>query len=150
MILPALSLKQPWASLIAQGKKTIETRAWGTRYRGPIVICSSQQPKDQGPAGVALCVAMLRQCRPMTPEDETLARCRIYDRAVAWCLGKVWPLQPFRVKGQLGLFTVMAPLEMFLSPDDRHEVQQALEWSAQHDLIRYVNREYARDYCGER
>jgi hypothetical protein len=34
----AISLTQPWASLIAIGAKTIETRSWPTRYRGPIAI----------------------------------------------------------------------------------------------------------------
>lgn len=36
--IPALSLWQPWASLIALGYKTIETRPWRTNYRGPLAI----------------------------------------------------------------------------------------------------------------
>lgn len=34
----ALTLHQPWASLVALGVKTIETRSWGTSYRGPLAI----------------------------------------------------------------------------------------------------------------
>ena len=34
----ALSLWQPWASLIAHGLKEFETRSWGTNYRGPLYI----------------------------------------------------------------------------------------------------------------
>lgn len=34
----ALTLTQPWATLIASGAKTIETRSWSTRYRGPLAI----------------------------------------------------------------------------------------------------------------
>lgn len=34
----ALTLHQPWASLVALGVKTIETRSWATRYRGPLAI----------------------------------------------------------------------------------------------------------------
>ncbi len=34
----ALSLWQPWASAIALGSKTIETRNWSTDYRGPLAI----------------------------------------------------------------------------------------------------------------
>ena len=34
----ALSLWQPWASLVAFGKKKVETRPWTTRYRGPLAI----------------------------------------------------------------------------------------------------------------
>lgn len=34
----ALTLHQPWASLIAVGAKSIETRSWRTNYRGPLAI----------------------------------------------------------------------------------------------------------------
>ncbi len=34
----ALSLHQPWASLIAIGAKRVETRHWTTSYRGPLAI----------------------------------------------------------------------------------------------------------------
>lgn len=33
-----LTLTQPWATLVAVGAKTIETRSWQTPYRGPIAI----------------------------------------------------------------------------------------------------------------
>lgn len=33
-----LTLHQPWASLVALGVKTIETRSWSTAYRGPLAI----------------------------------------------------------------------------------------------------------------
>lgn len=36
-----LSIKQPWASLIAHGIKDIENRAWKTNYRGRIYIHAS-------------------------------------------------------------------------------------------------------------
>lgn len=38
----ALSLIQPWATLIAVGAKAIETRSWPTEYRGPIAIHASK------------------------------------------------------------------------------------------------------------
>ena len=38
----AISLWQPWASLIMTGAKTFETRAWPTKYRGPLVICAAK------------------------------------------------------------------------------------------------------------
>ena len=39
----AISLWQPWASLMAIGAKTIETRSWPlpARFSGPLVICST-------------------------------------------------------------------------------------------------------------
>lgn len=38
MIIPALSLTQPWAAMVALLAKGIETRSWQTRYTGPIAI----------------------------------------------------------------------------------------------------------------
>lgn len=40
----ALTLWQPWASLVASGAKTIETRSWSTRYRGPLAIHAAKEP----------------------------------------------------------------------------------------------------------
>lgn len=33
----ALTIKQPWASLIVHGIKDIENRTWRTDYRGPVI-----------------------------------------------------------------------------------------------------------------
>jgi len=38
----ALTLKQPWASLILSGAKRVETRSWSTAYRGPLIITASK------------------------------------------------------------------------------------------------------------
>lgn len=37
----ALSVMEPWASLIIYGPKDSENRTWATNYRGPLVICAS-------------------------------------------------------------------------------------------------------------
>lgn len=34
----AITIIQPWATLIAIGNKQIETRSWSTKYRGPLAI----------------------------------------------------------------------------------------------------------------
>lgn len=34
----AITLTQPWATLVAIGAKRIETRSWSTSYRGPLAI----------------------------------------------------------------------------------------------------------------
>ena len=39
----AISLWQPWATLVAVGAKCCETRSWGTSYRGPIVIHAAKR-----------------------------------------------------------------------------------------------------------
>lgn len=36
----ALSLKQPWAGLVLDGRKTVETRVWNTKFRGEFYIHS--------------------------------------------------------------------------------------------------------------
>lgn len=48
----AITLMQPWASLIALGAKRYETRSWKTHYRGPLAIHSS---RDFSKASRALC-----------------------------------------------------------------------------------------------
>jgi activating signal cointegrator 1 len=42
-----LTLHQPWASLVALGVKTIETRSWSTKYRGPLAIhAGARKPRN--------------------------------------------------------------------------------------------------------
>lgn len=125
----ALSVKQPWSSLIATGHKKIEVRTWTTKYRGPVLICSSlksdrfviERMKAAGrgrlsardilmvsfdalPLGQALAVVNLTDCRPMTQEDESSAWVPFKDGLWAWVLEDVQPLKPFAVKGRLGLW----------------------------------------------
>lgn len=38
----AISIRQPWAELILQGKKTLELRTWTVGYRGPLAIHASR------------------------------------------------------------------------------------------------------------
>lgn len=40
----ALTIWQPWAGALAAGIKENETRSWGTKYRGEIVIHSALKP----------------------------------------------------------------------------------------------------------
>ena len=86
----AISLHQPYASLIAMGLKKFETRSWGTNYRGKLVICAAQkntlqqqsnyedlassllldltvQPWSSLPLGMAIAVVDLTDCIEMTP-----------------------------------------------------------------------------------
>ena len=95
----ALSLYQPWASLMAWGEKRIETRSWETLYRGDLLICATAetapQPwealesceihcalKRQGivpsearrqlPSGVALAIVRLTACERIEGEAFTV------------------------------------------------------------------------------
>lgn len=101
----ALSVKQPWANMIASGSKTIETRTWATHYRGPLLIVSSRRP-EIAPAGYAVSIVELVDCRLMTRSDEAAAQCAIYPKAYAWVLRNIRKIEPFPVKGSLGVFDV--------------------------------------------
>jgi len=41
-----LTLWQPWATLVATGDKRIETRSWGTSFRGMVLIHAAVKPYD--------------------------------------------------------------------------------------------------------
>jgi hypothetical protein len=103
----AISIRQPWASLIATGRKTIETRKWRTEYRGDILIVSSARPRiDDLPAGKAICICKIANCRAMTIEDEAAACCKIYDGTYSWILTDIRKIKPFNVRGKLRFFEV--------------------------------------------
>lgn len=116
----ALSVKNPWASMIASGQKTIETRKWKIHYRGNILICSSKtfdkslkdwKLRQEGYLmGYALCTVQLYHVVPMNKLHEIRACCRMYDGAYAWCLRNLRRITPFKVKGSLGVFNVEIPL----------------------------------------
>ena len=43
----AITLTQPWATLVAMGAKQVETRSWSTAYRGQIAIHAAKgYPKE--------------------------------------------------------------------------------------------------------
>lgn len=42
----AITVWQPWATLLATGKKRIETRSWKTSYRGEILIHAGKPKKN--------------------------------------------------------------------------------------------------------
>jgi len=101
----ALSVKEPWAGLIANGAKTIETRTWNTNYRGQILIVASLKPKTKY-SGLAIAIAELVDCRPMELNDTEWACCNIYPKAKSWILSNVRKIKPFKVKGQLGIYNI--------------------------------------------
>lgn len=46
--IPALTLTDPWGTLVAMGAKRYETRSWKTRYRGPLAIHISGTLTEEG------------------------------------------------------------------------------------------------------
>lgn len=104
----ALSVRQPYASMIAYGEKTIEWRSKPLNYRGPLVICASKTVRvtmKNGvdlPVGVALGVAEITHCRPMHRADLAAACCEDWTGPVtgfAWELADPQEVEPVPVKG---------------------------------------------------
>jgi len=56
----ALSIKQPWATLLVHGIKTIEIRRWPTARRGLVYIHAARVP-DERPAGWNLLPGNLKE-----------------------------------------------------------------------------------------
>ena len=119
-MIKAISLHQPWASWIAEGKKTIETRMWPTRYRGPLLICSTKSPKVAGHLqGKALCIVKLVDCRLMTKADEPAAMCEYEPGRWAWVLDEITPIEPFAVRGSQGFYEVDNPRNIVTTKDTK-------------------------------
>ena len=117
----ALSVKQPWATLIAAGHKTAEIRTWKTGYRGKLLICASKTIDREAmrecletgdvtledfPTGVAVGIVDLVDCVPGGKEHPPLALCDVYEGDWAWIVANAKEIEPFPVKGALHLFEV--------------------------------------------
>jgi hypothetical protein len=59
----ALSLKQPWATLLVRGRKTIEVRNWPTARRGRVLIHAARLPDERPEAWTLVPEALLDEAR---------------------------------------------------------------------------------------
>lgn len=125
-----LSLTEPYATLIKENKKLIETRSWKTNYRGELYIhaSSTKIPKvtkektevmalvDNVPFnfGYIICKCNLVDCVYMTKEFVENMKQNNYleyicgdhqEGRYAWILEDVTPLEtPIKAKGQLNIW----------------------------------------------
>jgi hypothetical protein len=74
----ALTLHQPWASLIFHGRKTVETRSWGTSYRGLLAIHAAKTV-DIGAAQDARVLYGPRYELGAIPRGCIVGICELYD-----------------------------------------------------------------------
>lgn len=111
----ALVVRQPWANWIAIGKKTVETRTWTTKYRGPLLIVAGKALDTAAlarvgggafPRGAAIAIVKLVNVTTMNEVHETAAMVPCRPGLYAWTIELVTVLDPFEVKGRLGLFDV--------------------------------------------
>lgn len=106
-----LSVQQPYATLIAQGFKTIEVRTWVPKITGRILIASSRTlgahvSKTVYPVGVAICTVEIIGYRPMKESDVDAAYTEFNSDGLCWGLREPYKVEPFPIKGRTRLFKV--------------------------------------------
>jgi hypothetical protein len=137
--LKALTVWQPWATLIATQAKRNETRRWTTAHRGWLAIHAGARKPDTAqlqrepfstalrgalargplPCGVVVAVVRLAEVLPITPElvatltPNEVAFGDYGPNRWAWRLTEVHALEhPFPARGALGLWTWEPPREV--------------------------------------
>jgi activating signal cointegrator 1 len=119
----ALSVRQPWASLIVCGLKTIEVRSWSTSYRGPLYIHAAKSLDEMAmnrfqledpPTGALLGTVELVRVQRFTAEmweefaDRHLDNGPFREGLYAWHLKEARLLpEPIAYRGDRSLFPVV-------------------------------------------
>jgi hypothetical protein len=112
----AITLIQPWASLILAQHKRIETRSWPSNYRGPLAIHAGVKIDREAcaefgydyrklPTGVVIAIAEMYDCvqfpHVLAPPDE------FGDFAAGrygFLLRDIRKIRPVVARGKLGLW----------------------------------------------
>lgn len=122
----AISILQPWASLIAIGVKHIETRTWKTDYRGALAIHASKGFRDEArslcfdptfaryirfplPLGCIIAICRLGEVYPISASDWIPSKERPFGDYTpgryGWMLEDIHALaEPIPIKGRLRLW----------------------------------------------
>lgn len=131
----AISLWQPWASLMAFDRKKNETRGWATFFRGELAICAAKRipsltefvslggpagdyglMKEITPLGCVVCVVEMFACIPTEQcfrlTEEERANGDYSDGRFAWMTRDCRRLKkPVPVVGRQGLFNLPREVE---------------------------------------
>ena len=124
-----LTIKEPFATLIKNKVKYIETRSWKTNYRGELYIhsglakltkevknrkgLSELYNEDELKYGFIICKCNLVDCVYMTEEfikqekeknPSNFIAGRYEVGRYAWVLENIEPIEPIQAKGQLGIW----------------------------------------------
>jgi len=121
----ALSLTQPWATLVVTGRKQFETRSWSTGTRERIAIHASKGmpgwAKDAArefgldhealPRGAIIGFVTIVRCSAVESVRDTLSEYELAygdysDGRYAWLLDAPEQIQPVPMSGALGLWPV--------------------------------------------
>ena len=98
----SITIRQPYAQLIADGRKKIEYRSWPCKHRGDLAIH----------AGLAV---DLDECQRLAPNPESLPKgmivaivemvgCKKQRDGYGWQLRNVRKIRPVAARGRLGLW----------------------------------------------
>jgi hypothetical protein len=111
--LRVITVRQPFATLIAAGHKRIENRSWPTSYRGTLAIHAGLAVErdalaqwahllpDELPTGMILATVQLTDCQFDTKTDHPFAEPQHWH----WTLANPEPLpEPIPCRGRLGLW----------------------------------------------
>lgn len=107
-VMNAVTVRQPEITRLAAHEIRVDVKTWRTEHRGPLLLVSALTPRIE-PAGYAIAVARLVDCRPMTRADEKDAGKSCYPHAQAWRFEDVRPIKIFPVKVGQQMFTVPVP-----------------------------------------
>lgn len=128
----ALTVKQPYADLIAEGKKTIEVRSKNTSCRGMVLITSSASPKVEGRSGVTICVADIAGTEKITAnfpdKEKTCIPDEVKIYGYAWYLKNIRKVNPVPVKGQLGIYSLILDKGDIRAEDEINEEMKRELW----------------------
>lgn len=148
----ALTISQPFASLIASGAKWVENRTWPTTHRGPLAIHAGRRSQYLGradlaryPTGVVIATCELVGCVELAAVADicpTVCHCsgRTLGEIMAhehtegpwcWILADVRPVLPVETRGRLGLWDYEGPTQgvhpqaAFLGPVGPGTIQES-------------------------
>ncbi len=122
-----LSIRQPYAELILQHRKTIELRTWNTKFRGAFLIHASGNVERDACRGFGLDPRLMRRMAVVGyavlaevvryPDRESLMRDsakhlasgKYLNDTYGFILDDARRIEPFCMPGKLGFFDVQLP-----------------------------------------
>ena len=116
-----LTIKQPWASLIAEGIKKYEFRTWKTKYRGDLLIHAGKGVDKKAineyksldfPSGCIIAKANITDCIKVDDEFRNKHKEKVYSNVIndktfdgyAFKLENVQKIKPIKTDGKLSLW----------------------------------------------
>lgn len=118
----ALCVRQPYASRLINGEKTIEVRSKNTYYRGQLLICASKRPEvGSMPVGCTVGIVELYDVKPVsdfTEEDwerttiPPAERCRY--SGFGWMMRNPVRVIEHPVVGQVGIHMKYFPKDTLI------------------------------------